>query len=472
MYKLDNLYSKSPIWFQNWMVSVRGLEYRYRRADDRATKEQFKFLLESQWWDEAAYQQYQLNEFRRILLIAFQNTVHFRRIKAELDCNPEDFKSFEDLQQIPILEKTQLRGHENEFCNLSVNLNSCTHGFTSGTTGTPINIYESQDSFSRRIAFVSRLRNWAGLENVLFPKRAQFTGRVIVPPNQNTKTHIYWRINKPGNAWLFSTTHLSPETVPYYTRALMEFNPDLIDGYPSALLIIARVAKRMDLSLPNPKAIIVTAETLLQQDKEELQTAFKCKVFNQYAASEPSCFWCDCEYGEIHINPEYGISEILNKKGKHAVPGEQGEVVVTSFLNQEMPLIRYRLGDVAIVGSTSDCKCGRKMPRIQRVEGRMDDILYVPDRGYIGRLDPSFKGLNNIIEAQIIQETLNHINVLLIPDDKYNEEIGNQLVQNLRTRLGNQVVVEIKLVDEIARGLNGKFRSVISKVRHLYPDRM
>ena len=469
---LESFYNKSPIWVQNLMVSGRGLEYRFRRANDRKTKEQFDFLLKSQWWDSERFQEYQIKSLQRILRVAFDNTIYFRKLKSDLDCYPEDFSSLDILERFPILEKSVLRSNEHNFLNLSINLNSCTHSFTSGTTGTPINIYESQDSFSQRMAFVSRLRQWVGLEDVLFPRRAQFTGRAIVPLSQKPNMHVYWRENIPGRSYLFSTSHLSPETVPYYAKALIEYKPELIDGYPSALLIIARISKRLKLDLPRPKAIIVTAETLLPENKEELETAFKCNVFNQYAASEPSCFWCECAYGVMHINPEYGISEIINEQGKAAVAGEHGEIVVTSFLNPVMPLIRYRIGDVAEVGSQKECKCGRKMPRIQKVIGRLDDVLFVPDRGYVGRLDPSFKGLSNIIEAQIVQESLNHIKILMIPDLNYNPEIGFQLIRNLRSKLGDQVIIEIVIVNEIARGANGKFRSVISKVKHLYPDRM
>ena len=80
-----------------------------------------------------------------------------------------------------------------------------------------------------------------------------------------------------------------------------------------------------------------------------------------------------------------------------------------------MPLLRYRLGDVAIAEADVPCACGRAMPRIRKVVGRLDDILFVPQRGYVGRLDPVFKGLENIIETQIIQETLDTIRVLLVP---------------------------------------------------------
>lgn len=469
---LEEVYSTSPIWFQNIMVSTRGFYYKHYRTNIKDLKTYFSFLIKSQWWEPEVFAEYQVKSLQNTLRTAFTQTNYYSRIQKELGCNVEDFRNVEQLKKIPLLKKEMLRGAENDFYNKSFNLKKCTHIFTSGTTGSPINILESSESFSHRMAFVSRLRNWAGLDDVFFPRRAQFTGRTIIPDNQIISKKVYWRYNQPGNSLLFSTTHISTDTIQAYCKALIDFRPDLIDGYPSALLVIVRLAKRLKLKLPEPKAIIVTAETLLPEVKNELQEGFRTKVFNQYAASEPSCFWCECEYGNLHINPEYGITEILNERGENVKKGEQGEIVVTSFLNPVMPLIRYNLGDIATTYfNPSDCKCGRKMPIIERVDGRKDDILYTPERGYVGRLDPCFKGLGNIIEAQIIQKSLNNIIVDIVPDRDYKNEIGDELIRNLSKKLGKNIIIEIHLVNKIARGANGKFRSVISEVKQLYPDK-
>jgi phenylacetate-CoA ligase len=292
-----------------------------------------------------------------------------------------------------------------------------------------------------------------------------------VPSRQAKDRHIYWRHNYPGNALLFSTTHLSPDNVTHYARKLLQFEPELLEGYPSAMLIVARLARGLRLELPRPSAIIVSAETLFPEDRVELEETFGCRVYDQYAASEPSCFWCDCEQGVMHINPEYGISEIVAADGEPAPLGDAGDVVVTSFLNPAMPLIRYRLGDIAIAGTEIDCACGRHMARIERVVGRIDDILFVPSRGYVGRLDPAFKGLESIVEAQIVQESLTKIRVLIVPDNGFDTSVGNRLLSNLRTKLGSEVEMSVEQVQSIPRAPNRKFQSVISKVKHHYPDR-
>jgi phenylacetate-CoA ligase len=174
----------------------------------------------------------------------------------------------------------------------------------------------------------------------------------------------------------------------------------------------------------------------------------------------------------MHINPEYGISEIVDGNGEPVSPGEEGDVVVTSFLNPVMPLIRYRLGDRAVRGPIELCECGRQMPRVERIIGRIDDVLYVPERGYVGRLDPIFKGLDGIVEAQIVQESLDRISVLLVADDSYDADVERRLLENMRAKLGDWVMIEIVLTEQTPKGPTGKFQAVVSKVKHLYPDRM
>jgi len=472
MSTMMNVYCRSPVWLQHFLVSAKGLHFRLRRQDTALTRKWWRFLLESQYWSQEQFVEYQLVQVRALLQIAFTHVPYYRRMSRELGCNANDFTSFSDFRQLPILKKNSLRGSERDFFNETVNLRRCYAGQTSGSTGTPIRYYASRDDFSRESAFIARLRSWAGLSETIYPRRAQFTGRAIVPPNQPATRHVYWRHNYPGKAILLSTSHISPETVPHYVSAIQRFRPTLIDGYPSALVAIARVADRLGVALPQPNAIITSAETLLPAWREDIETGFSCRVFDQYSSSEPSCFWCNCEEGGMHVNPECGISEIVRQDGSQVAPGEEGEVVTTSFLNHTTPLIRYCLGDVAVMGRNGECPCGRQMPLVEKVVGRVDDIFFIPDRGYVGRLDPIFKGLRNIIEAQIVQETLATIRVLIVPGDGFDESVSEKLTENLRAKVGKNVAIQCVLTDKIARGANGKFRTVVSQVRHLYPDGM
>jgi phenylacetate-CoA ligase len=469
---IEKIYYQSPIWLQNIFVSTQGWLFRYRRADERIIRAQFEFLLKSERWTAEQFREYQGEQLRRLLRLAFQHVPYYRDLQKKIGCAPEDFKSPEDLCILPVLEKSQIRGQEHLFLNETINPKKCNVGYTGGTTGTPLKLYDNSEGFSRRWGFVIRLRHWAGLNNPFYPRLAHFTGRKIISPDQVHNNHTSWRWNLPGNSLLFSSYHLTPENVPYYLEALQNYRPELIDGFPSIFSTIVRVSRRLRLQLPIPKAIIVTSETIFPEHRTEIEEAFNCRLYNQYAASEPSCFWCDCKFGVMHENPEYGISEIVSALGTPVQPGEVGDVLLTSFLNPVMILIRYKIGDRAVRGATERCLCGRDMPRIERIEGRFDDIFYIPERGYVGRLDAPLKGLHNIVESQVIQEDFGNIRVLIVPDSGYNPATAEHLVHALRYVVGKEVNIDVELVDHIPRLPNGKFIAQISKVKHLYPDQV
>ena len=367
------LYSTLPIWLQHCAVSAQGFRFRTWRNNPRRMDRYLSDLLVSQHWSAEQFLECQTVLLRQTLENAFEHVPYYRDLANELGCRAADFAAPDAFQKFPVLDKSTVRGHEGEFYATNIPGWKCWRGGTSGTTGTPLALRTTSDAMARAWAFVARLRRWAGVENPCLPRRVQFTGRNIVPGTQSRLKHVYWRHNWPGRALLMSTCHISRETIRSYVAAMTRFAPELIDGYPSALIAVVRSARFVGVELPTPRAIITTAETLEPAIKQEIEEAFRCNVFNQYAASEPSCLWGTCEAGTMHISPEYGISEILGRDGKAAKPGEEGEVVVTSFLNPAMPLIRYRLGDMAVLGAATLCACGRAMPIVECVVGRRDD---------------------------------------------------------------------------------------------------
>lgn len=466
MSRLDSSYARSPIWMQNAMVTLQGARFRLGRTNDAVIKAELARLLASEKLDHEQRRERLTRELGRFLKTAILTTPHYSRQHAVGEI-PEIWNEPDPIalmSELPLLEKRHVRGREGEFFSHSVSSQRVTWGHTSGTTGSPIRTKETVVSMSRRFAFIARLRIWAGLKDAVHPRRAQFTGRMIAqdsPP--------FWRSNSVDNALLFSTVNISEASVSLYADALRSQRPVLMDGYPSAMLAIARLAQARHEPLPRIPAIITTAETLTDSARSEISEAFGGRVFNQYSMTEPGCFWSDCQYGRLHIHEEFGVSEILDSQGRPSKPGAIGEVVVTSVLNPAMPLIRYRTGDLARVGVDRHCSCGRDLPIVDEVLGRMDDTLFIPDRGYLGRLDPVYKGLVGIVESQIVQDSLAGLRVLVVTDYRFDEIQRERLVANIRARVGPGIEIVVEAVPSIPRGANGKFRSVVSHCRDQYP---
>ena len=458
----DQLYNNSPPWFQNVMLSTYGIKLRYDRYWGEYHS-YLKFLMKSQWYELEQFSQLQLAMLRDFISHAYNNVPYYRELFGQMGLKPEDIQTLEDIKHIPILEKKTLRLNPDSFRAQNYKHYNLVSLHTSGTTGTPMTIYTSRSCWRRRWAFVERFYQWSNLTNT--NRSARFSGRIIIPPGQEDNK-IFWRYNLANNQVLFSTYHMSDENVKYYVDKLKKFNPVYIDGYPSAIYILAKYLERNGAEGHiTPRAILTTAETLLDYQRDVIEQVFKTKVYDQYASTEGAPFITECEYGNLHINPESGIFEFLKPDNTPADFGEMAQLCVTSFVTKAMPLIRYKIGDWAIK-KAGHCGCGRKMPLVETIVGRVEDILYTKQRGYVGRLDPIFKKLpNSIVEAQIIQEDIDRITILIVPDRiTFQSSHLDMLEEELKYRLGSDIHITKEIVESIPRGAAGKFKAVISKL--------
>lgn len=458
---IENIYDTMPIMIQNIMMSIKGWHiHRVRYLSPSHKKAQQALQVNEQRSIEALID-LQFQNFRAFVEHCYKSSPYYRRIFDINGLLPGDIKQLSDISLVPITPKEGLRAHTEEFFTQKIR-GGMVEVHTSGTTGSPLNVYFSPEDIGWRYAFLERCRRWAGVR--IGQRRASFTGRSIIPDRQSRPP--FWRHNRPGNQLLFSSYHLSPENLPSYIEALADFKPKIIDGYPSSIHVVAEYILRTgDVGYIIPSAILVSAETVLPHQRHAIETAFRTKVYNQYASSEGAPFISECKEGRLHIHLDSGVIEILRPDGMPAQPGELGEMVVTSFTTHVTPLLRYAIGDVAVLTDAPEsCDCGLPFPIVESIVGRVDDILYTPDRGYVGRLDTVFKKLpNSIVEAQIVQTSSENIVLRLVPDrEKYRTEHADLVVEEMRKRLGQVVDIQIEEVRQIPRSANGKMRPVIN----------
>jgi phenylacetate-CoA ligase len=207
------------------------------------------------------------------------------------------------------------------------------------------------------------------------------------------------------------------------------------------------------------RGIVTSSETLPDVRRREIESAFGCRVFDWYGQFERVAAIGTCEQGRHHLLTDYSYVEML--------PAGDGlfELVGTGFNNLSMPLIRYRCGDVVRPAPAGErCACGRSFPLIEEIVGRADDPVRLPDGRSVGRLDHLFKGVEGILEAQIQQDRLDVLAMLVVPSETFSDDTLRTLRANARHRLGDEVSLEIRLVDSIPRTANGKFKGVVCNV--------
>jgi phenylacetate-CoA ligase len=339
-----------------------------------------------------------------------------------------------------------------------------TEGHTSGTTGSPLQIYYSEDMITMNYAVMDRQYRWAGARLQRGGDRgAVVRGNVIVPLSQ--KRPPFWRHNNNLNQLLMSSFHLTPDNLVSYFEVLREFKPTVMDGYPSSLYVLAKVLLRRGERMP-VKAVVTSSETLYDFQREAIEEAFQCRVFDYYAAAERVVFSVECDRHEgHHVCEEYGITEICDDDGHPLPAGQEGIMVGTSLHNIGMPMLRYRTTDRTAF-KTHVCSCGRPLRLLEDVTTKAEDLLRLKD----GRLIPPsvlthpFKPLDSIEASQLVQTDLDRLVVRLIPRPEYSQRDTDHLVRELKARLGADMRVEIEQVEQLERTSRGKFKWVISKV--------
>ncbi len=449
---------------QNLKISTKGLFVK-RIKYNKEFHKTLNLLEESQWFSEDQFRVTQNQKLKKLISYAYDNVPYYNELFKKHDILPSDITDLDDLKKIPILTKDILRNHPEKFVSKSVNKNFLISGWTTGTTGTPLNAYRSRSSVIFENATLWRQKRWAGVD-ISSPKVAiwgTIWDKVIVPnDNQNPP---FWRMNFPENQLLLSYYHISDKTLPIFLEKLNQFKPEYIEGFPSIILTIARYLKKHKLTLPI-KAVFTSSEPLYDTHREDIEESFETKIYDHYGQAERVSIATECpEHNGLHINPEYGILELLNNNND-VKPGESGEIISTGLNNYVMPLIRYKTGDMASI-SKKQCKCGRNMPLLHSVEGRKTDRIITPQGKIIpgGGIMGAFHGISNIQETQVIQEDLNHVTIKIVKENIANNIDTAQLNKNLEKCLGSDINFKFDNVPTLFSADQIKKRWVISKVK-------
>jgi phenylacetate-CoA ligase len=456
-----DLYQKTPHWIQSVCSSAYGMR-KLMVERNGVFKRFLKSLRESERYTTAKLREMQDEKLRLLVVHAYQNVPYYQRVFRQRELTPKDIACAEDLRKLPLLDKALINKHMDDLVARNADRSKMLWNHSSGTTGRPFGMYVDRTVEDMWNALQFRHRGWGGY--FYDSLRVTFGGHVVVP--FEVKRPPFWRYNLPGRQVHFSTFHLSEENLPHYVHRLQSLGAQVMDGYPSAVYILARYMVREGIQVPL-KAVFVASEPLYEHQRAAMEKAFGCQVFNYYGLAERSCSSGECEkHSGNHHFMEESIVEILDGNGRSVPDGQSGEIVGTSLVNFTMPLLRYRTGDICAF-RTDDCTCGRGLKLMTPVQTKKEDIITTPDGRYISAsvLTHPLKPLHGIEKTQIVQEDLTHFVVKLVQgDSKISAQELNQLVSAMQDRLGKEAKIEVDFVDDIPRTAAGKFRFVVSKV--------
>ena len=399
---LRNLYFFAPPFVQSLAAGARGYILNHRRYSPE-TPRLIIAAKEREQWEEECWERYQQERLIDLLCNARSHSPFYRQIWDE-----SGLLEPTALGNWPVLEKDSLRRNPMAFLDERISKQRLSVVHTSGTTGKPLELFRDRETNVRwHSLFERRWRNWYGVNRN--DPWGILGGQLVIRPERDRPP--FWVLNRGMRQLYCSVYHLKESTASDYVEAFKRRRIQYLLGYTSALTVLGRFILEQSLVVPPLKVVVTNAEPLSDSQRTVISEAFRCPVRESYGMAEIAAGASECSAGVMHWWPDASVLEVQRDSGEICRSGE-GSLIATSLLNRVMPLIRYRVGDrVRLSSEFSECRCGRRLPVLESIEGRLDDLIQTPDGRIIGRLDPVFKGVKDISRAQIAQIGENSLEV-------------------------------------------------------------
>ncbi len=320
--------------------------------------------------DELQKMQYKLLKSLVYRLYSFSPFYHDRMKEAKV--HPDDIRELADVRKLPFMFKRDLRdGYPDKIFTASQE-ELVRYHVSSGTTGKPTVVGYTQNDIDLWTTSLARALTSAGLGR----------GDVI-------QVSYGYGLFTGGLGLHYGAERIGATVLPTSvgnTERQIELMQDLgstaIACTPSYLLHMGEVAEKMGISIKKDTKLrtgILGAEPWTEGMRNRMQDWLGIRAIDIFGTSELSGpMFTECtEQKGIHVWGDIALTEIIDPKTEEPVaPGEKGELTVTILKKEALPMIRYRIGDITSMDD-SVCACGRTHPRIQRITGRVDDMLII-----------------------------------------------------------------------------------------------
>lgn len=415
---------------------------------------QLRYLREfdrTQFLSAAELRDLQWSRLRHLLQHAYDRCPFYRQ-----RFTPADVRGLDDLARLPILEKRDIQADGPAMVADGWPSEDLIRNQTGGSTGTPITFYLSRDRKCSRAAATLRHNRWAGWD--VGDRAAVIWGAPRDRPGDSLRARLTQTLLREP-MWL-DTGALTEASMRAFLQALNAYRPKVLQAYARAAVLFARWLDHTGQTPWQPRSIVTSAEVLDDADRQLLERVFGCPVFNRYGCREVSVIASECPAHQgLHTMAEGLLVEVVTPNGP-AKPGEVGSILVTDLLNHAMPLIRYRIGDMG-AWATGHCPCGRSLPRLEKIAGRVTEFLVGADgqlvsgvflATYVVAQRPSLG------QVQIHQRRAGHVVYRLCPGPGFDPVAdGVYLDRATRQYLGPTATAALEPVAELPRAASGKF---------------
>ncbi|MBW1881003.1 MAG: phenylacetate--CoA ligase family protein [Deltaproteobacteria bacterium] len=421
-------------------------------------------LAHSQWWPVERLREYQFLQLRSLLEHARKTTRYYRRRLRDVDPGRLTPQSW---AKVPLLPRRALQTKAGALVSTSVPREHGKVGAvtTSGSTGMPVTVKQTGLAQSFWTTFTVRDSLWhrrdmsaklASIRHTTHPATAYPQGASA--PTWGKTSGIISPLGPSNTLRITTPVHQQLEW-------LQRQDAVYLVTYPTNLLHLAHLALARGVRLPKLRGVSTLSEVLSPDVRDAVREAWGVPVHDMYSAQEVGYIALQCPESEhYHVQSEGVLLEVLDDEGQPCAPGEVGRVVVTSLHNFAMPLIRYDLGDFAEVGEP--CSCGRGLPVLRRILGRVRNSLLTPggDRQWVYFGTAAMVEKLPIVQHQLVQTEPDAIELRVVMERPMTPDDAQWLEEHVKAHLPYPFRVTVSAHDILPRSASGKFEDFVCEV--------
>jgi len=413
---------------------------------------QLRQLRKNLWLPEEKLREIQRQKLKKLLAHAYEHVLYYRELFDSAGVRPEDIRGVEDLPKLPVTTKEALKKVPvDRLIARNAKKEACIVEYTSGSTGIPLPVYNDLKGINFKRAEALR---------IFFENGYKIGYKTLEIRIEHKKKLWPQRLGILDREYISTLLPLESQL-----EFLLKYKPQVIYSVKSSLHALANYVLQKGVEIPRPRLVVSGGEVLDKDSREVLRKAFGVNPIDIYGLVETGHIAWECPNHEgLHTDIDGHVIEFI-KDGRPAQPGEEGRAICTSLHAYVMPFIRYDLGDLC-VPSQRKCSCGRQLPLIEKIVGRIEDGVVLRNGQVI--FWPFFyelmKGYRPVNQYRIIQDQLDQVKVILAMNEADYAQVVEKLKRELSGVFPKEVLLTFERVDVLLPDRSGKIRSVISRV--------
>lgn len=443
-------------------ISRYLVPYRVRRMN-RVYRETRRHIRETEFLSREELDSYHLQRLRQLLYYCRINIPYYGKVLGSLGFSEKSLNSLDDLRNIPILTKKDLKENLEELTVQGRFRKGVSYGSTGGTTGEPVGFY----------SFRSRLQS---IENAFVDDIWERSGYSVGDPLAVLRGALIGKPAKDGRFWSksagdprcnLSTFHLTPDSSIHYADLMERGRIRYLHCFPSSVLTFYKCLLQASHPVPRIRTIFTSSEVLSPSDREYIERVSGAEIIDLYGSSERVVIAGECAMcRQYHVYPQYGYYELLDDSGSPVTePGDSGTVIGTSYGRLATPLLRYEIGDMAVYGATRGL-CGRSYTSVERILGRQVEYVYSESGREVSMslMNVHSREFDALLRFQFVQEDPGRVEFHYVPLSDFSEDDREAVKRLLEEKLGDGFHLVMRREEMIPRAANGKHRLLVQSM--------